>query len=192
MNFGWAKWVSELLLTVMNVLHAWVKSYALAIIIMTIIIRSLLWPLQNAATKSMRKMSKLSPIMNELRVKYKDDPQRMNQETMKLYKEYGVNPFGGCLPMVVQIPIFFGFYGMLDKAIELRNSSFLWVHDLSQRRSHRHQYDEQFQRYHRIAKHDIYVLRHHAGQSQRTIDPHPDRERYHISPGYGPARRLLQ
>ena len=132
MNFGWAKWVSELLLTVMNTLHAWVKSYALAIIIMTIIIRSLLWPLQNAATKSMRKMAKLSPIMNELRVKYKDDPQRMNQETMKLYKEYGINPFGGCLPMVVQIPIFFGFYGMLDKAIELRNSSFLWVHDLSQ------------------------------------------------------------
>jgi YidC/Oxa1 family membrane protein insertase len=132
MNFGWAKWVSELLLTVMNTLHAWVKSYALAIIIMTIFIRSLLWPLQNAATKSMRRMSKLSPIMNELREKYKDDPQRMNQETMKLYKEYGVNPFGGCLPMVVQIPIFFGFYGMLDKAIELRNSSFLWVHDLSQ------------------------------------------------------------
>ncbi len=132
MNFGWAKWVSELLLTVMNTLHAWVNSYALAIIIMTIIIRSLLWPLQNAATKSMRKMAKLSPIMNELREKYKDDPQRMNQETMKLYKEYGVNPFGGCLPMLVQIPIFFGFYGMLDKAIELRNSSFLWVHDLSQ------------------------------------------------------------
>jgi YidC/Oxa1 family membrane protein insertase len=132
MNFGWAKWVSELLLTVMNTLHAWVRSYALAIIIMTIIIRSLLWPLQNAATKSMRKMAKLSPIMNELREKYKDDPQRMNQETMKLYKEYGVNPFGGCLPMLVQIPIFFGFYGMLDKAIELRNSSFLWVHDLSQ------------------------------------------------------------
>ena len=132
MNFGWAKWVSELLLTVMNTLHAWVGSYALAIIIMTIIIRSMLWPLQNAATKSMRKMSKLSPIMNELREKYKDDPQRMNQETMKLYKEYGVNPFGGCLPMLVQIPIFFGFYGMLDKSIELRNSSFLWVHDLSQ------------------------------------------------------------
>ncbi len=132
MNFGWAKWVSEVLLTVMNTLHAWVHSYALAIIIMTIIIRSLLWPLQNAATKSTRKMSKLSPIMNELREKYKDDPQRMNQETMKLYKDYGVNPFGGCLPMLVQIPIFFGFYGMLDKAIELRNSSFLWVRDLSQ------------------------------------------------------------
>jgi YidC/Oxa1 family membrane protein insertase len=132
MNFGWAKWISETLLTIMNTLHAWVKSYALAIIIMTILIRSLLWPLQNAATKSMRRMSQLSPIMNELKVKYKDDPQRMQQETMKLYKEYGINPFGGCLPMMVQIPIFFGFYGMLDKAIELRNSTFLWVSDLSQ------------------------------------------------------------
>ncbi|HYY27364.1 MAG TPA: membrane protein insertase YidC [Chthoniobacterales bacterium] len=132
MNFGWAKWVSQLLLTVMIMLHGWVGSYGLAIIIMTLIIRSALWPLQNAATKSMRKMAKLSPIMNELREKYKDEPQRLNQETMKLYKEYGVNPFGGCLPMLVQIPIFFGFYGMLDKAIELRNSSFLWVHDLSQ------------------------------------------------------------
>jgi YidC/Oxa1 family membrane protein insertase len=132
MNFGWAKWVSELLLSVMIMLHGWVRNYGLAIIIMTLIIRSALWPLQNAATKSMRKMAKLSPIMNELREKYKDDPQRLNQETMKLYKEYGVNPFGGCLPMLVQIPIFFGFYGMLDKAIELRNSSFLWVRDLSQ------------------------------------------------------------
>jgi YidC/Oxa1 family membrane protein insertase len=132
MNFGWAKWVSELLLSVMIMLHGWVRNYGLAIIIMTLIIRSALWPLQNAATKSMRKMAKLSPIMNELREKYKEDPQRLNQETMKLYKEYGVNPFGGCLPMLVQIPIFFGFYGMLDKAIELRNSSFLWVRDLSQ------------------------------------------------------------
>jgi YidC/Oxa1 family membrane protein insertase len=132
MNFGWAKWISETLLTIMNTLHAWVGSYALAIIIMTILIRSLLWPIQNAATKSMRRMAQLSPIMTELKVKYKDDPQRMQQETMKLYKEYGINPFGGCLPMMVQIPIFFGFYGMLDKAIELRNSTFLWVSDLSQ------------------------------------------------------------
>jgi YidC/Oxa1 family membrane protein insertase len=132
MNFGWAKPISETLLTMMNTLHSWVGSYALAIIIMTIIIRSLLWPLQNVATKSMRKMAQLAPIMNELKEKYKDDPQRVQQETMKLYKTYGINPFGGCLPMLIQIPIFFGFYGMLDKAIELRNSSFLWVSDLSQ------------------------------------------------------------
>jgi YidC/Oxa1 family membrane protein insertase len=70
--------------------------------------------------------------MTEMREKFKDDPQKMNQEVMKLYKEYGVNPFSGCLPLLVQIPIFFGFYSMLGTAIELRNSSFFWVADLSQ------------------------------------------------------------
>jgi YidC/Oxa1 family membrane protein insertase len=70
--------------------------------------------------------------MTELREKYKDDPQKMNEEVMKLYREYGVNPFSGCVPMLIQIPIFFGFYAMLGSAIELRNSSFLWVQDLSQ------------------------------------------------------------
>jgi YidC/Oxa1 family membrane protein insertase len=132
MNFGFFKWISVLLLTSLNTLHSWVKSYALAIIILTIIIRALLWPIQNASTKSMRKMAKLSPLINELREKYKDDPQRLNQETMKLYKDYGVNPVSGCIPVFIQLPIFFGFYGMLDKAIELRNSPFLWVRDLSQ------------------------------------------------------------
>ena len=77
-------------------------------------------------------MAKLSPVMNELKAKYKDDPQRMNQEMMKLYKEYKINPFTGCLPMLIQIPIFFGFYTMLGSAVELRNSTFLWVADLSQ------------------------------------------------------------
>jgi YidC/Oxa1 family membrane protein insertase len=132
MNFGWWTPICNLLLSAMNTIHAVVGSYALAIILLTIFIRLLIWPLQNASMKSMRKMSKLSPIMNELRTKYKDDPQRMNQETMKLYKEYGVNPVGGCLPMFVQIPIFISFYTMLGSAIELRNSSFLWVRDLSQ------------------------------------------------------------
>jgi len=124
--------VSELLLYSMNALHGVLGNFAAAIIALTIIIKALLWPLQNKATSSMRKMSALSPKMTELREKYKDDPTRMNQELMKLYKEYGVNPFGGCFPMLIQIPIFFGFYSMLGTAIELRNSSFLWVHDLSQ------------------------------------------------------------
>ena len=69
--------------------------------------------------------------MNEVREKYKDDPARMNQELMKLYKDYHINPFSGCLPMFVQIPVFFGFYSMLGTAIELRGSKFLWVRDLS-------------------------------------------------------------
>jgi YidC/Oxa1 family membrane protein insertase len=132
MDFGMFAPISQLLLTTMDTLHAVVKSYALAIILMTLIIRLLLWPLQNYTTKSMRRMAKLSPVMNELKAKYKDDPQRMNQEMMKLYKEYKINPFTGCLPMLIQIPIFFGFYTMLGSAVELRNSSFLWVSDLSQ------------------------------------------------------------
>jgi YidC/Oxa1 family membrane protein insertase len=132
MNFGIFKWVSEILLYSMNALYGWLGNFAAAIIALTIIIKALLWPLQNKATDSMRRMAALSPKMTELREKYKDDPTKMNQELMKLYKDYGVNPFSGCLPMLIQIPIFFGFYSMLGTAIELRNSSFLWVNDLSQ------------------------------------------------------------
>jgi YidC/Oxa1 family membrane protein insertase len=80
----------------------------------------------------MKRMSKLQPEMKALKEKYADDPQRMNQETMKMYREYGINPLGGCLPLLVQIPIFFGFYTMLMYAVELRQQSFLWVEDLSQ------------------------------------------------------------
>jgi YidC/Oxa1 family membrane protein insertase len=132
MNFNWFGFISKILLRAMNGLRDVLGSYAAAIIVLTLIIKGLLWPLQNKATDSMRKMSALSPKMTELREKYKDDPTKMNEELMKLYRDYGVNPFSGCLPMLVQIPIFFGFYGMLGTAIELRNSSFLWIHDLSQ------------------------------------------------------------
>ncbi len=116
----------------MNWLHGKLGSYAAAIIVLTLIIKCLLWPMQNKATQSMKRMQLLTPKQTEIREKYKDDPTRMNAEVMKLYKDYGVNPMSGCLPMLVQIPIFFGFYNMLGKAVELRNSHFLWVHDLSQ------------------------------------------------------------
>ena len=132
MNFGMFGFVSEFLLWAMNSLNSVFHSYAAAIIVLTLIIKSLLWPIQNKATNQLRKMSLLTPKMTELREKYKDDPQKMNEEVMKLYREYGVNPFSGCVPMLIQIPIFFGFYAMLGSAIELRNSSFLWVNDLSQ------------------------------------------------------------
>lgn len=124
--------ISQLLLTVMNTFHAFLGSYGVAIVIMTVIIRLVLWPVQNFSMKSMRKMAQLSPLINDLKVKYKDDQQRMNQEMMKLYKQYNINPLMGCLPMLIQIPIFFGFYQMLGTAVELRDSSFLWVRDLSQ------------------------------------------------------------
>ncbi len=132
MDFGMFGFVSKTLLNSMNWLHARLGSYAAAIVVLTIVIKLLLWPLQNKATNSMKKMGLLTPKMTELREKHKDDPQKMNMEIMKLYKDYGVSPVGGCLPMLVQIPIFFGFYNMLGKAVELRNSKFLWVQDLSQ------------------------------------------------------------
>lgn len=132
MSFGMFGIVSKFLLWAMNRLQGLLHSYALAIIVLTLLIKSALWPIQNKATNQMRKMSLLSPKMTEVREKYKDDPQKMNTKMMELYKDYGVNPLSGCLPMLIQIPIFFGFYTMLGSAIELRNSHFLWISDLSQ------------------------------------------------------------
>ena len=80
----------------------------------------------------MKRMSKLKPEMDKIREKYADDPNKLNMETWGLYRKYGVNPMGGCLPMLIQIPIFFGFYRMLQYAVELRGKEFLWVVDLSQ------------------------------------------------------------
>jgi YidC/Oxa1 family membrane protein insertase len=131
MNFGKFKAVSVVLLNTMNTLKAWVGNYAIAIILLTILVKMVLLYPQLKATASMRRMSALAPKMTELREKFKEDPARLNAETMKLYKDYGVNPLGGCLPTLIQMPIFFGFLYMLGTAAELRNASFLWVHDLS-------------------------------------------------------------
>jgi YidC/Oxa1 family membrane protein insertase len=132
MDFGMFKIVCQVLLNFMNLLHSWLHDYGLAILALTTIIKLTLWPIQNKANRSMRQMAALSPKIQELRDKYKDDPTRMNQEVMKLYKQYGINPVGGCLPMMIQIPIFFGLFKMLGQAVELRNARFLWVRDLSQ------------------------------------------------------------
>src|SRR6266853_6837768 len=132
MDFGMFKIVCQFLLNFMNLLHSWLHDYGLAILALTTIIKLTLWPIQNKANRSMRQMAALNPKMQELREKYKDDPTRMNQEVMKLYKQYGINPVGGCLPMMIQIPIFFGLFKMLGQAVELRNAQFFWVHDLSQ------------------------------------------------------------
>ena len=132
MDFGMFKIVCQFLLNFMNLLNSWLHDYGLAILALTTVIKLVLWPIQNKANRSMRQMAVLSPKMQELREKYKDDPTKMNQEVMKLYKQYGINPVGGCLPMMIQIPIFFGLYKMLSQAVELRNAKFLWIKDLSQ------------------------------------------------------------
>src|SRR3954470_21212855 len=132
MEFGIFKIVCQALLNALNTLHSFLGNYAAAIFALTVIVKAILWPIQNKATRSARQMSALSPKMQELREKYKDDPTKMNQEVMRMYKEYGINPVGGCLPMVIQIPIFLGLFTMLRQAVELRNAHFLWIHDLSQ------------------------------------------------------------
>ncbi|HJT44758.1 MAG TPA: membrane protein insertase YidC, partial [Chthoniobacterales bacterium] len=132
MDFGIFKIVSQFLLNFLNWLHGFLGSYGWSILALTAVVKIVLWPLQDKANKSMRRMSLLNPKVQELRDKYKDDPTKMNQEVMKLYKDYGINPVGGCLPMLIQIPIFFGLFKMLGQAVELRNAHFLWVSDLSQ------------------------------------------------------------
>ena len=94
--------------------------------------RIVIWPLHAKSTHTMKRMAKLKPEMDKLKEKYPDDPNKLNTEMMGLYRKFGINPLGGCLPMFIQIPIFFGFYRMLQYAVELRGQGFLWVDDLSQ------------------------------------------------------------
>ena len=132
-DFGdWLKWLAIPLLVVLKFLYGYVQNYGIAIIILTILIKLIFWPLGNKSYKSMKEMQKLQPKMAALREKYKDDKARLSQESMALYKAHKVNPLGGCLPMVVQIPVFFGLYKALLYAIELRHSPlFWWIQDLS-------------------------------------------------------------
>jgi YidC/Oxa1 family membrane protein insertase len=132
MNFGWAGFFSKALLLGMNWLHNMLSiSYGWAIIVITVIIKVLFWPLTQASTRSMKRMQALQPQMAAIKEKYKDDPIKANKKTMEFMKENKVSPLGGCLPMVLQIPVFFGFYSMIQSAIELRGAHFLWVKDLS-------------------------------------------------------------
>jgi YidC/Oxa1 family membrane protein insertase len=132
MQFGFWGPISIWLLKAMKFFYGIIPNYGVVIIIITMLIKLLFWPIQAKSIRSMKEMQRFQPLMNKLREKYKDDPQRLNQETMKLYKEHKINPFSGCLPMLVQIPVFFALYAMLRTSIELRGAHFLWIHDLSQ------------------------------------------------------------
>jgi YidC/Oxa1 family membrane protein insertase len=125
-------WFSKGLLNAMNGIYFYItKNYALAIVLLTILVKSILWPLQSKANKSMKKMAELQPQMKILQDKYKQDPVKFQQEMGKMWKKAGVNPLSGCWPIMIQIPIFIGFYNMLGKAVELRHHGFLWVNDLA-------------------------------------------------------------
>ena len=129
---GIAQPFAVLLSLLMNWLHGFFGNYGWSIIAITIIMRLVIWPVTARGTRAMKKMSKLAPMMQEIKEKHKDNPQKMQQETMSLYRDYGVNPIGGCLPLLLQMPIFIGYFAMLRAAVELRHEPWLgWVSDLS-------------------------------------------------------------
>ena len=131
-NFGWFDVMAKPTLYLLNFLHTYVGNYGVAIILVTVLIKLLFWPVSQKGMKSMKTMQKLQPKMAKLREKFKDDKQMQQQEMIKLYQTYKVNPVGGCLPMVIQIPVFFALYKVLLQTIELRHAPFfLWITDLA-------------------------------------------------------------
>ena len=132
MEFGMWRVLCYPLVWVLNVFDAIIPNYGVAIILLTILVRLIFWPLQHKSTVSMKKMSEIQPLMKEIQAKYKDNPQRLQQETWALYREHKVNPLSSCLPMLIQIPVFIALFTVLRSAVELRYAPFLWISDLSE------------------------------------------------------------
>ncbi len=132
-DFGWSHFIARPLVSLLRLLYGLTGNYGIAIIVLTVLVKLVFFPLSNKSFKSMSAMKKLQPQMERLREQYKDDKQKLNQEMMELYKRYEVNPLGGCIPMIVQLPVFIGLYQGLLYAIELRQAPFFgWIEDLSQ------------------------------------------------------------
>ncbi len=132
-DLGWFDIIAKPLLIALNFFNRYLGNYGIAIILITIIIKILFWPLTHKSYKSMKDMQKLQPEMAKLKEKYKDKKEELNREVMALYKKYKVNPLGGCLPIVLQIPVFIALYRVLQDSIELRHANFIacWINDLS-------------------------------------------------------------
>ena len=139
-DLGMFSLIAKGLLWLLEFFHTYVQNWGVAIILLTFVVKGLFWPLTAKSYSSMEKMKKLQPMMVSIREKYKDDKEAMNREIMALYKTYGVNPASGCVPILIQLPVFFGLYQALLTAIELRHASFveylpftdmIWLADLS-------------------------------------------------------------
>ena len=131
-DFGWTDLIAKPLLHALRFFNTYVHNYGFSILILTVLIKILFWPLTHKSYKSMKEMQKIQPLMAKLREKYKDNKEQMNRELMQLYKTYKVNPMGGCLPMLIQIPVFLALFRILSSSIELRHAPFiLWIDDLS-------------------------------------------------------------
>jgi YidC/Oxa1 family membrane protein insertase len=130
-DFGIFWFISIPLLYILHFFHRFTASYGLDIIILTVLIKALMAPLTHKSYVSMKQMQKLQPQMERLKERYSEDKEKLNKEIMELYRRNGVNPLGGCLPMVLQLPVFYGLYNCLGTPIELRHAPFLWIKDLS-------------------------------------------------------------
>jgi YidC/Oxa1 family membrane protein insertase len=134
LKLGWFSFFARPLLKGLQVIHTYVSNWGIAIILITLLLKMLFYPLTKSAAVSMKKMQKLQPEMNKLREKFKDDPQRQQRELMAFMSQNKVNPFKGCLPILPQIPVFIAFYNVLSQSIELRHAPFYgWLQDLAAR-----------------------------------------------------------
>ncbi|MEK7400118.1 MAG: membrane protein insertase YidC [Candidatus Poribacteria bacterium] len=133
LNFGFFTPLGKATLWLLDIFHGFGKNYGISIIFVSILIKLIYLPLTQKSFNSMNKMQELQPKFTELKEKFRDDPQRLNKETMKLYKQYGASPLGGCLPMLLQIPVFWALFSTLRGAVEIRLAMFIpgWIHDLS-------------------------------------------------------------
>ncbi|MDR0418541.1 MAG: membrane protein insertase YidC [Puniceicoccales bacterium] len=131
MQFGIFGFVSKLLLLLMKGIYTLLGNWGVTIIVLTLIVKLLLWPLTTAQVRSSRKMSKLQEPLKKVKEKYRDNPQKLQTETLKLFRDNRINPAAGCLPIFIQIPIFVGLYFMLRTTAEMRFAPFLWISDLS-------------------------------------------------------------
>ncbi len=130
-DYGWIEVLAKPMAWILDKFHEWTGNWGIAIIILTLIVRGLLWPIAQKSQLSMMRMSKIAPLMQEIQEKYKDDPQTMQQKQLELYQTHKINPFG-CLPLLLQMPVFFALYRCIFVTGGLYHAPFcLWIHDLS-------------------------------------------------------------
>lgn len=132
MEFGFFKIVCKPLVTTLNFFHRLIPNYGIAVILLTILVRIIFWPLTHKSTVSMRKMQEIQPELKALQALHKDNPQKLQKETWAIYKKNKVNPMSSCLPMLIQIPVFIALFTVLRSSVELRYAPFLWISDLSE------------------------------------------------------------
>jgi YidC/Oxa1 family membrane protein insertase len=131
-NYGIFHGIGRLLFNGLQMLYSWTRNYGIAIILLSLIISLIMLPLTRKSLHSMKEMQNIQPETELIRKQYSDNPQKMNKEIMELYKKHKINPIGGCLPMLLQIPIFFSLYQVLLRSVELKGAPFLWIQDLSE------------------------------------------------------------